>query len=125
MQLARCRSWIDPHSLVFIDEGWRNTLMKMVASQITELEMKIRNAFASEFALAKTAAADTERRLFQADIFKGGRHARNYPVVQEDRTNFRIGPKSPASAERRAAIYASRRTLSASRSNPLAHSMGA
>lgn len=104
MQLARCRSWIDPHSLVFIDEGWRNTLMKMVASQIAKLEMKIRNAFASEFALAETAAAERGKRFLKADIFKGGRHARNYPVVQEDRTNFRIGPKSPASAARRAAM---------------------
>lgn len=104
MQLARCRSWIDPRSLVFIDGGRRSTLMKMVASQIAKLELKIKNVFESEFALAETAAAERGKRFLQADIFTSDHRARNWPIVPEDRTNFRIVPKLPASAARRAAI---------------------
>ncbi len=74
-QLARCRSWIDPRRLVFIDEGWRNTLMKMVASRIAELEMKIMKVFASDFALSE--AVEREKMRLQADTFKSGRRARN------------------------------------------------
>ena len=88
--------------MVFIDEGRRNTPMKMVASQIAELEMQIRNVFAYDFALSE--AAEGGKRLLQADIFISGGRGRNQPVVLEGRTNFTIGPKSPASAARRAEI---------------------
>ena len=60
--------------------------------------MKIRNVFASEFASAETTAAERGKRFLQADIFTSDRRARNWPIVPEDRTNFRIGPKSPALA---------------------------